>query len=410
MSSYSLAVPTAFANTYITRNIARNQGPFGAALRRFVTSPATFAGAPASPFVGFASGASQYEDTGALYRGVVPNPRFKECSYLGTENGPTFIGPNAPQCSARRLPFSQCTFGPAPNPNPTLPYSNYARWATHEYIRRPDMLGRNAPLTPGSCFDVVPATAVGLLNLRWHQGQVNDQLPAALRSTRPGGLYGVMLAFMGWSMGAAGASSALRPFAAELAAVDEASRPGVWLWNVARRAAAGNLPGTSTARSYTNIAFAAARVFQKLTAGRTLEEATGNAFGPWYQLGMSPIQEAMVFDVITRRAYGVVVPSGIDLGPQPRVVRPAGDVSGPAQIIEFLPPPSTPWDAVSVSSGKERAPEEEDDLVLDWTDLKTVEDVLDANTQLWMASYGLPAQKALWRRWEATIYGEQIPV
>jgi hypothetical protein len=91
------------------------------------------------------------------------------------------------------------------------------------------------------------------------------------------------------------------------------------------------------------------------------------------------------------------------------VVLPAGD-PGPAQIIEFLPPPSTPWDAVSVvGGGKERSPEEEDDLVLDWTDSRRSR-ILDANTQLWMASYGLQAQKSLWRGWEATIYGEQIPV
>ncbi len=406
VSSYSPGIPTSFAATYVTRNMARYQGTFGDALRRFLRSPATFPGSPASVFVGFASGASQYEDTGALWRGTVPNLNFKETSYLGTESGPTFIGPTAAACSRRQLPFAQCTFGPAPNPDPTLPFSNYARWATHEYIRRADMLGRNASLASGACFDVVQATAVGLLNLRWHQGQVNNLLPESIRATVPGGQYGVMLAFMGWSMGPAGAASALRPFAAELAAVDEASRPGVWLWNVARRIANNTLPGTRTSRSYTNIAFAAARIFQKVTAGRVTEVGAGNAAARWYALGMSPIQEAVVFDVIARRAYGVAVPSGLDLGPQPRIILPAGNPPGPAQIIEFLPSPSTPWDAVSAVTPKERAPEDEDDLLLDWTNLKTVEDVLPEHVVEWMASYGLPAQKALWRRWEAVLYGE----
>ncbi len=408
MPNYVAALPVSFASTYLVRNLARNAGPFGDALRRFLRSPATFPGAPASAFIGFASGATKYEDTGALFQGTVPNPRFKECSYLGTENGPTFVGPTAAACTARRLPFAQCTFGPAPNPNPSLPFSNYARWATSEQIRRPDMLGRNASLARGACFDDVEATAVGLLNLRWHLAQVNAMLPAALQARNPASLYGLMLSFLGWSAGQAGAAAALRPFAAELAAVPEDSRPGVWLWEVARRIARGNLPGPATPRSYTNIAFAAARVFQKLFAGRGVEMAAGSNAG-WYALGMSPLQEAAVFDLIARRGYGVSIPAGVDVGPQPRVVRPAGDPPGPVQIVEFLPAPSSPYDALAAAGGKDREPEGDEHLVLDWTDLKAVDDLLPAADIALFATYGLAAQKELWRRWEATIYGEPIP-
>ena len=415
---YTAGLPLVFAETYLVRNVARDRGEFGDALRRFLRSPAVTYGAPASVYIGFASGATRYEDTGTLSGGSVPNPRFKETSFLGTESGPTFVGPRAGDCARGRMPvpvtgspYAWCTFGPSPNPDPSLPFSNYARWATHPYIRRSDMLGRDASLRPGACFDVVEGTAVGLLNLRGHQGQVNAMLPAELRANRPGSLWGVMLAFNGWSTGMAGAAASILPFRAALASADEDSKPGVWLWSIARAAATRSLPGSAAAGVHGNIGFDAARVIQKVIGGRTVELSRDGALRDeaarrWYSLGMSPVQEAAVFDVIARRAYGASVPQGIDLGPMPRVVRPAGDPPGPVQIVEILPDPTTPYAAADVGFEKTRPPQTADALALDWTDLKTVEDVLPPAYVDLMATYGLHGQKSLWRGWEAVLYGE----
>lgn len=343
--SYAQGLPSSYAVLWHNSNMGRWNGEFGRAVRRMIVSPAAFPGTPASAIVGFASAATQYEDTGNPTRdGSIPNRIFREVGYLNTEAGQTFIGANWRQCACLAAPphgscttMTGCTPGPSPNPDPSALFANYARWANHPYVTRADMLGQPASLRPHGWYDIPQQTAVGLVNMRWHSNEVSRRLPAAARASHPGSLWALFLAFGGFSAGDGRMAGHLQRYADALSAAPESQRVGTALWLFAngyinREAGLSRDPG-----SHNNPAFSILRCAQKLAAGRDIQRSAG-LDTRWFDTGLSADAETAALDVLTRVALGEPIPSGLHLPPMS--VRPAGAPTTAAPGA--LPPPVMP--------------------------------------------------------------------
>lgn len=383
MASYENGLPAAFAESWRSRNVARWSGSFGSAVRRMNRSPAAFPGASPTAILGFASGATQREDTGWPRRsGEYANPVFREVGFLGTEAGWTFVGPNRQRCAqlAARPGFtlrgSGCVVGPSANPDPNLPYSNYARWAGHPYVTRPDLLGRPASLAQHAWYDVDEQTAVGLVNLRAHGGTVTDLLDARIRPSRPDTCYGVSCAFWGWSAGDGLAVQHIQRELNAIVGVSEAQRLNALAWAIARRALREG--ARWGARSHTNPAYSILRLLQKLYAGLALAVAAGEHTS-WYTLGIDPL----VLDILARAAYGVAIPSEFVLPPTlPSSTAPAGEPAAPSNV-SILPAPRSAVLDPSLMDKSNRVESEPDAL-----------DLIKPTDKMLLDSYGARASKA----------------
>ena len=240
-------------------------GPLAGAVR------ARWPGVPVGLFVAFVASAGRAEDTAARTPVGLPNARFHEIGWFGTEAGPVFLGPNAAACSARwarravRRPVEAgdlpCRWGPAPSADPALPYSRWAALASDPRVVA--ILGRPATTAPGAwagAAAIPDQVAVGLVSLGDHGDEVNAGLPASIRARDPRGPWFWWLAFMGWSSGDYGARRHVARYEAELARVPERSRPGALVAAAAEDALRRGAPRPG---SHANPAFAVLRTLQK---------------------------------------------------------------------------------------------------------------------------------------------------
>lgn len=394
MASYQAGLPLTFGRYWLARNVDRWSEPFGAELRRMQPSSAAFPTSPVSALLGFASGATQREDTGTpRASGEYANPLFREVGYLGTESGWTFVGAHRAACAARagragfRLAGSNCTLGPSPNPDPALPYSNWARWANHPYVTRPDMLGRAASLAQHGWYAISDQTAVGLVNLRWHGGMVADALPAALRPSRPDSIWGVVQSFWGWSAGDGLAASHIGRWQSDLVRVPEVEKLAVLARCIAD--AARVEASRWGARSHRNPAYSLLRLLQKLFAGWLLARRVGDN-PAWFAAALGALGEDadVVLDLLGRAAYGVTIPEGVPEVPR----RPTGRYApsgNPALVLPSsipLPAPTTPFGGVEFVDKSVRLE----------SDFPEAQDLLPESMKWFIKSYGPSAEKAFY--------------
>lgn len=170
-----------------------------------------------------------------------------------------------------QVPAGPCE-GPAPNDDATA--ANNAWGALHRSPKVRQLLGDDATMVPGAwATDVRAQVAVGLANLAAGQRAVSRALPALAPvfvegSSASGSVWGLWLAFSAFSAGPSAVIAQLRPYAAELGALDEDARAVRYLELLARAWARGAafLP----ARRHPNPAYTALRTAQKFECGRAL--------------------------------------------------------------------------------------------------------------------------------------------
>jgi len=208
--------------------------------------------------------------------------------------------------------------GPAPNSNPKLEYSNWARLAASELVMA--MLGRAATVEEGAWKKAIDdQIAVGLANLRDHSRNMADGLARRLKKhgfteadaqalskkvvpREPGSNWAVMWAFTSFSRGEGQFTSTLAAYLRELAEDTEATRWVKWRQLVnadirAKKAGIGSKKGKKGA------AYALVRTEQKFQSGFLLAQNTGGN-AAWFQCAYTESAEDLdMEDRITRRAY-----------------------------------------------------------------------------------------------------------
>lgn len=179
--------PSGYAADYLPMLRGRYAGELGQLVREW--GPRVLPGAPATAILGMTTIGRQRENTG---EGNPPANRvFHEIGYFQTPAGPAS--------------------GPAPNPDPSLPYSHWADLGQTELVR--GLLGRAPTLVAGAWRDAIPdQVAVGLADLKAERARLERLLVAAgiPTPTREGSPMDVALTFMAFSAGPASAANALR--------------------------------------------------------------------------------------------------------------------------------------------------------------------------------------------------------
>ena len=334
MASYTNALPESYSRTWL--RTARGywngtEGDLATPLRAMVR--ARWGRVPPCLFAGFIANARRTEDTGQPNGQDLPNPRFREIGWFGTEAGLTFEGPTANACmqwwltpAARRTaPAPACTFTRSPNASVRAPYNHWGMLADDPRVRR--LLGRAAALghlawtQPAGIPDQV---AVGLTNLGDHGDAVNNRLPGAVRARDPQSAWFWFLAFIGWSAGDGRATNHVARFAADpaLAAAPENLRLGTLL-RLAAEQALRNPGVVGTPKSHANPFYTFSRGLQKRKVGADLAIETGSDPN-WFALGLP--NEAQLLDVIVRAGYGAPIAGA---------PRPAGNLGASDDVGEI---------------------------------------------------------------------------
>lgn len=157
--------------------------------------------------------------------------------------------------------------GHCPTPCATDPDCAWVRLADDDEVVK--ILGRKA-VTGGDWYGAIAdQCAVGIANIRRHMRQIRAKLDAriAWSDDRPVSLWMWSMACMSWSAGTGRAASHVNAYAAELAAVDESRRVGLFM----ELAGAVDDPGGRHRQDE----YSALREAQKRAAARLAVEFTG---------------------------------------------------------------------------------------------------------------------------------------
>ena len=222
---------------------ARWGGELGAAIRAM--GPVLWPGVPGPVLQSFTMNGSQRENTGTarMPDGSLANPIFHEIGFFQTPAGPSS--------------------GPAPNPDPDAAHNAYGRIGRSAQVRAV-LGGAGADLSPNAWRERVrDQTAIGVLDFKEEGARIVQALPQ-LAPSSDASPWRVALTIMGYVIGSGGATAALRPHVATLAAVPEAGRIDALM-----RVAAAN--------PVRELAYPALRVWQRLEYARELARATGDA-------------------------------------------------------------------------------------------------------------------------------------
>lgn len=264
--SYRNGTPEVYVREKASRALSHWNGELGRAIRTM--APIIFGDSvPGELFLGFAMNGNQYENTSTSSR---PAP-FHEVGFFGVEAG--------------------LRTGPAPNPDPTAPYSNWARCATDPLVRQAigavEGAPRNASLTEGGWRALNDQVAVGLLNLKHARRGVAQRLTAQGIDTRDdNSQWSMILMLAAWSGGVGGATRMVTHPAIKAAI---AQAPVDRRWGVAVRAlseagTAGTVPPVQARAHNINRFYEMTRCLQKVEVGRVVAASSGNL--AWFDDGL----------------------------------------------------------------------------------------------------------------------------
>jgi len=253
MPNTQTGVPEVWAQGKQATAVSRWQGDIGAAMRDLC--PRSWPGVPVEAWMGFIANSTGPDERTSL----------DERGLFGVE------GPNWP--SLARDPATVALLG-------------------REAVGDPGWMGSR-----GGLRDQI---AAGLVDLHRHLVEVGNAFPA-LRPAREDGLWAVALAFIGWSAGTGNVRHHLGRYAAQLAAVPEASRWGVWCWLLAGDLYSGAVPAGDA--HHDNQAYSVVRTMQKLSSGRLLARATDPGLVAWFDNGLAGA-EGWVQAVLAAGGYG----------------------------------------------------------------------------------------------------------
>ncbi len=286
--SYRNGRPDAYASEYRSRNMTRWNGPEGAEFRR--QAPIFFGGGVAPQlFVGFSSGADQYENTRTNAQHTL-EAHFICVGLLGIEQPE--VGP---------LPY------PAANP-PPCPHGRRSpnTWFLHHEkpkVRRA-LGGHNAPLSEGSWRNLDAQLAIGLSNLEGKRRSVVSALrDKGIRPVGDEDPWTLIMMMMAWSTGAAGVAHHVGHFARILSPLSGAQRWGALVRALYEAGQQGTLPSGPPRSHRRNPYYSLIRGMQKVEASRQLALSTGSNLS-FFDDGISNNEErGQIYDGLARLAY-----------------------------------------------------------------------------------------------------------
>lgn len=313
--SYRNGRPDAYASEYRSRNMERWNNEVGAEFRR--QAPIFFGGGVAPQlFIGFSSGATQYENTRMNVAHTL-DAHFVCVGLLGIEQPE--VGP---------LPY------PAANP-PACPHGQRSpnTWFLHHakpLVRRA-LGGHNAPLSEGSWRNLDAQIAVGLSNLEGKRRSVVAALQA--KGIRPVGgddPWTLIMMMMAWSTGPTGVAEHVGHFARILSPLNGAQRWGALIRSLYEAGQRGTLPSGPPRSHRRNPYYSLIRGMQKVEACRQVALASNNNLSFFDDGIRSDEERGQIYDALARLAY---------IGDVNQVAR-QGRVQ--VQVPATAPPPAGP--------------------------------------------------------------------
>lgn len=261
------ALPSHHAAEYAAKGARYWSGPIGDAVRRYAS--AIVPGMPFPLLVAFITPANLTDNTTEGSSVAGRSVAFHEIGLFQVPAGPRD--------------------GPAPNPNPRASNNAWGELATSALVV--SALGRPATTAAGA-WRTAPddQIAVGLANLRGDYASVRSHLEPALQPSSQDTQWGAWLTMMAFSAGGGGAASVVQRYAAQLAAVDEATRATELVRLMANEIACGLAMG-GTAGRHSNPAHSVVRTWQKFALARRIAADAGEPTRP-YELDLGADEPA----------------------------------------------------------------------------------------------------------------------